>query len=145
MELLKQNDAVDIKVFSQEIAKEMLDSVQSGKRTPIYVLAVLKSLQDVIDKVKAEVMPGAMELFDSVGESSVDVNGVKIYKNSGGRYDYSDNTEIKELDSRIKSIQEMMKQAYEAEKNGASFVTDDGEIVSAAKFIPNKPSLTIKF
>ena len=86
-----------------------------------------------------------MELFDSVGESSVDVNGVKIYKNSGGRYDYSDNSEIKELDSRIKTIQEMMKQAYEAEKNGASFVTDDGEIVSAAKFIPNKPSLTIKF
>jgi hypothetical protein len=145
MELLKQNDAVDIKVFSQEIAKEMLDSVQSGKRTSIYVLAVLKSLQDVIDKVKAEVMPSAMELFDSVGESSVDVNGVKIYKNSGGRYDYSDNSEIKELDSRIKSIQEMMKQAYEAEKNGASFVTDDGEIVPAAKFIPNKPSLTIKF
>ena len=106
---------------------------------------LMKSLQDVIDKVKAEVMPSAMELFDSVGESSVDVNGVKIYKNSGGRYDYSDNTEIKELDSRIKTIQEMMKQAYEAEKNGASFVTDDGEIVSAAKFIPNKPSLTIKF
>ena len=145
MELLKQNDAVDIKVFSQEIAKEMLDSVRTNHRTPIYVLAVLKSLQDVIDKVKAEVMPGAIELFDSVGESSVDVNGVKIYKNSGGRYDYSDNSEIKELDSRIKSIQEMMKQAYEAEKNGASFVTDDGEIVPAAKFIPNKPSLTIKF
>jgi hypothetical protein len=145
MELLKQNDAVDIKVFSQEIAKEMLDSVRTNHRTPIYVLAVLKSLQDVIDKVKAEVMPSAIELFDSVGESSVDVNGVKIYKNAGGRYDYSDNAEIKELDSRIKSIQEMMKQAYEAEKNGASFVTDDGEIVPAAKFIPNKPSLTIKF
>ena len=65
MELLKQNDAVDIKVFSQEIAKEMLDSVQSGKRTPIYVLAVLKSLQDVIDKVKAG-FHNALELSDNI-------------------------------------------------------------------------------
>jgi hypothetical protein len=145
MELLKYDELVSYKVQSSELVNHVNNEVQSGRITPLSVIVRLKAMRDSMEKLEEMYLGAAIEQLEATGETSLDINGIKVYKNAGGRYDYSTNSEIKELYARIKSIQDAMKQAYEADKAGANFVTGDGEIVEPAKYIQNKPSITVRF
>lgn len=117
-----------------------INQVKDGFEDGYKVAVLIKILEDNIKQAKETLKEFVL---DELKGGSLEYQNVRIEATAGGRYDYSANTEIVELQAKIKAIQSDMKRAYSASLKGQTIVNADGEIVEPAIYNHNKDSYKI--
>jgi hypothetical protein len=126
--------------------KNLAVQVIDGNETGLKLLAEIKKVEAELERIKAEIMPVCIkELENGITPQirSFENYGAIFSLTAGGRYNYDSYASHKEYTSRLKSIESKMQAAF---KSGATIIDDEtGEIIPPAKYVQNKPSITIKF
>jgi hypothetical protein len=120
--------------------------VMEGYETGLKLLAEIKKLEAELELLKAEIMPVCLNEIEKCITPQIrsfENYGASFSLSAGGRYDYSNYATHKEYQERLKNIENKMQAAY---KSNATIIDDEtGEVIPAAEYKANKPSITIKF
>jgi hypothetical protein len=121
----------------------MSRDVVIGASNPMDLLIVLKKIEQKIDEIK--LVNGDDFIKEATKFNKSSYMGYKVeVRSGGGRYKYDHIPEFNILNEQLKTIQERSKQAYKiALSNGTMMVTEDGEQITPALFVPSKDAITL--
>jgi hypothetical protein len=122
-------------------AVQVVDGYEPGLK----LLAEIKKIEGELERLKTEIMPvciNELEKCITPQIRSFENYGANFSLSAGGRYDYSNYPTHTAYQNRLKSIENKMQAAY---KSNATIIDEEtGEIIPAAEYKQNKPSITIK-
>jgi hypothetical protein len=123
--------------------RTMQNDVSLGYSEPLEFLIALKQIQDTIDKISSDLNEDFLKSANQYNKQEFNGYVVEV-RTGGGRYEYDHIPEYIELSSRLKAIQDVAKQSYRLSLSNNNMVSDDGEVMVSAKFIPYKDSIVLK-
>ncbi|MFZ9242187.1 MAG: hypothetical protein ACO295_03165 [Sediminibacterium sp.] len=123
--------------------RTMQNDVSLGYSEPLELLIALKQIQDTIDKISSDLNEDFLKSANQFNKQEYLGYTVEV-RTGGGRYEYDHIPEYIELSSRLKAIQDVAKQSYRLSLSNNNMVSDDGEVMVSAKFIPYKDSIVLK-
>jgi hypothetical protein len=106
----------------------------------------LNRIAKMLDQIKDEVKPYAIQQADQWHEKTFSYFGATIEKKSGaGRWDFKGVHAWNEAKATLQSIEERAKAAAQAAaKFGAAMVSEDGEILTGATYTPGADIIALK-
>jgi hypothetical protein len=106
----------------------------------------LNRIAKMLDQIKDEVKPYAIQQADQWHEKTFSYFGATIEKKSGaGRWDFKGVQAWNEAKATLSAIEERAKAAAQAAaKFGAAMVSEDGELLEGAKFTPGADIIALK-
>jgi len=121
----------------------MSKDVTLGNAMPIDLMLVLKELQELIDTLykthEDEFLDTALQY------NKQEYSGYEIeVRTGGGRYNYDHIPEIVALNEQIKELQQKAQSSYRIALTNMNAVSDDGELIAPARFVPSKNSIILK-
>lgn len=123
--------------------KQMSSDVWSGQAVPVDLMIALKEIKEVIDDIETfhqDVFRKQAEMYNKQEYSGY----LFEVRTGGGRYNYDHIPEIVSLTERLKELQQKAQSSYKVSMSGMNTVSDDGELIAPAKFVPSKDSIIIK-
>ena len=117
--------------------------VIEGNISPIEALIDLKAIDDYIQLVKGNIMNKAIEEKNKYPEKEISKYGYRISISSSGRYSYNHIPQWKQAKERLTIIEDDAKSAYDSAIKGKTQIDQDGEVVGAAEYKPNKVSVKL--
>lgn len=127
--------------MKEEILK-LVSDVENGDINPLEALTKVKELEDLVKDAKAKISEDAITEYEKHGEKTVDIYGYEISYTASGRYTYSNNNDWVNIDNSRKELEKKMQAAYKAAMTMLDEAT--GEMIPAAEYKANKPSLRLK-
>ena len=113
--------------------ERMIERVNEGYENELEIYVMFSRAKKAFESAMKDILGNALLEFDKHEEKTVNMFGAKISKSvSGVKYDYSGNKDWVDLSNKIKNIQELMKDSYNAFVKGNQYVTEDGEIIPPA-------------
>lgn len=133
-------------INSQSIIAELNSyskDVAIGASNPMDLLILLKQIKDKIDEIEEVHIDTFSKSASIYNKTSYQGYGIEV-RTGGGRYTYDHIPVYSELSSRLKAVQEQAKQSYKIALSGSLMVSEDGEQIASAIFVPSKDSIIIK-
>jgi hypothetical protein len=128
----------------QELA-HFVEQVEQGETSALISYANLKRTADEYASAIKQIESIAMEEAHSYGEKSFEVQGFKFeVRNGAKRFDYSNISEWKEIQSKLKETEEKYKSAFMARQKGLLTASEDGEELEMPELKISKDSLVLK-
>lgn len=126
----------------EEIVNKTVDLIHSGEENPIQCEVALKSMEEIIKRVREQIREYVVIELDKY-EKTFEYNGVSVTKSQRHTYDFStcNDSVWHELNEQLTTLKDMIKQRENALKAGFSF---DGEILQKPSFATSE-FITIKF
>lgn len=121
----------------------MSSDVCFGQAMPIDLMIALKEIKELIDDIETQHQDDFKKQAEIYNKQEYMGYSIEV-RSGGGRYNYDHIQEIVELNERIKELQSKAQSSYKIALNGINAVSDDGELITPAKFIPSKDSIIIK-
>lgn len=131
---------------SIEISNQILsliESIQAGDQEALINYIEIKNLMDQMDQAMKEIKDQALREAAQYHGSSYRGYQIEI-REGGGRYAYDHIPEWAEMKEKIKEIEKRAQMAYKMANQRDLMISEDGEIISPAKFQGNSPSLIVK-
>lgn len=119
-----------------------IDRVNEGYEDELKAFCTLSDIEKAVKNAKDAIIEKALEQRKKYPEKTLEIYGKKISIAQSGRYTYDHYEGYKMQQSKLKEIEDAMKQAYNAGKTGGMIVID-GEVIPPAAYIPSKESLKI--
>jgi hypothetical protein len=121
----------------------MHNDVNLGYSEPLELLIALKQIQDTIDKISSDLNEDFLKSANQYNKQEFNGYVVEV-RTGGGRYEYDHIPEYVELSARLKAIQDVAKQSYRLSLSNNGMISEEGEIMMSAKFVPYKDSIVLK-
>lgn len=126
-----------------EQINDIAKSVEAGWNDPLEAYIILKRIAQAASTAMDVIKDSAIEEAQEHGKE-FEYKGVKVaVRNSGSRWDYSSVSKIGELTERLKSYQQLSKQAAAEAKHGKKIYDDEGLEVEAAEHNEGKTNIFI--
>ena len=119
MELISFASNGNAKEFSNQLADQVIASVMDNGSNALKQIIMVKALDSALTKIKAKLMPYAIEDFDTENAKEIDMNGYRISKvNTGVSYDFSNcnhpvynalYNQLADIKSQMDDIEKMLK------------------------------------
>jgi len=119
MELISFASNGNAKEFSNQLADQVIASVMDNGSNALKQIIMVKALDSALTKIKAKLMPYAIEDFDIESANEVDMNGYRISKvNTGVSYDFSNcnhpvynalHNQLSDIKVQMDDIEKMLK------------------------------------
>jgi hypothetical protein len=123
----------------QDMTHLILDGHVNALEGKILLDELRKSLDNFETQITDQVLSeGAKYNKQHYGDYYVEV------KTGGGRYQYDHIDAINELQLEIKRLQKIAQDSYKMSLNKLEMISQDGELISPAKFVPSKEYIVIK-
>jgi hypothetical protein len=119
---------------------EAVQSVIDGKVNPLEVWGLIKEVETMISKAKAEIEAEVIAEGKKYNGQTWNGWGIEV-RPSAGRWDFSANTNWNRAKDAIKDIEDAAKSAYKEWEKGRRMVTDDGEIIAPAEYKAGKETI----
>lgn len=127
----------------QNIIQQLSNTVQAvidGEISAIEVKINLKQVKDFITKAEAEIEGAVLE--EAAKYNKEVHHGYMIeLRPSAGRWDFSGIPEWNQRKAALTEIEEAAKAAAKAYEKGIRSVSDDGELITPAKYTPGKETV----
>ena len=122
------------------IIAEAVQSVIDGESNPLEVLGLLKDVEAMIAKAKAEIEPGVIAEARKYHGQTWQGWGIEV-RPSAGRWDFSNNPEWVRLRDAIKEVEDAGKAAHKEYEKGRRMVSEDGEVITPAEYKAGKETV----
>jgi hypothetical protein len=124
----------------------LVDDVENGNESALKAFAVLKQADNFINECIDQIKLIAVNEAEKFGAKSFDSNGLKFELREGSRvWDFSNSDTWVAKKNELKEIEQQLKLMAETKANiGQDLITEDGEVLEAAKFSFRSPSLILK-
>lgn len=122
---------------------QMSKDVAIGSALAIDLLLVVKQVKELIDEIETTHADDFLKAADVYNKQSYEGYTIEL-RTGGGRYNYDHIPEIVILNENIKELQMKAQSSYRIALNGLNAVSNDGELISPAKYIPSKDSIIVK-
>lgn len=113
----------------EEFAKNVATPVLDGEEDALLVLANLKAMETIAERVKAMIGNEITDALDMYPEKTFLKGGVQFTKGSRKTYNYKDNEEWAGLDKKRKDLEKQLKAMTKPMAD-----PDSGEIISPPSF-----------
>ena len=124
---------IKIETIKQDVEEGTIDALEAY----VMLKTIEKELKESLDIVKEHALVEA----EKYGEKTFDAFGAEIgVKNGAGRWDF------KKLEwwKVYQLEQESAKEAFKMSEKGQKLITEDGEVIEPAIYIPGKTVLSIR-
>jgi hypothetical protein len=116
-----------------DLLMTMVTANENGSINPIDLKISIKELTDTLEAIDKQIKPQLLE--EAFKFNKQDYNGFRIdIVDGGGRYSYDHIPDWVTKNAELKAIEQQSQIAYKS--NEMIMMTDDGEVISAAKFNP---------
>jgi hypothetical protein len=135
-----------IKINSTNIRielKKMSSDVAIGQAVAIDLMIALKEIKELIDEIETIHQDDFNKMAQVYNKQEYSGYSIEL-RTGGGRYNYDHIPEIVKLNEQIKELQQKAQSSYRIALNNINAVSEDGEIITPARFIPSKDSIIIK-
>jgi hypothetical protein len=122
---------------------QMSKDVALGQALPMDLLLVLKQVKELIDDIEVTHAEDFNKAAMFYNKQVYDGYNIEV-RTGGGRYNYDHIPEIMSLSEQIKELQAKAQSSYRIALTSLSAVSEDGELITPAKFIPSKDSIIVK-
>jgi len=122
------------------IIAEAVQSVIDGESNPLEVWGLLKDIDAMVAKAKAEIEPGVIAEGRKYHGQTWNGWGIEV-RPSAGRWDFSNNPDWNRAKDAIKEIEEAAKSAYKEWEKGRRMVSEDGEVITPAEYKAGKETV----
>jgi hypothetical protein len=122
---------------------QMSKDVALGQALPMDLLLVLKQVKELIDDIEVTHADDFNKAAMFYNKQVYDGYNIEV-RTGGGRYNYDHIPEIVSLSEQIKELQAKAQSSYRIALTSLSAVSEDGELITPAKFIPSKDSIIVK-
>lgn len=122
---------------------QMSKDVAIGSAAAIELLIVLKQIKELVDELETKHQDDFNQAASLYNKQEYDGYMVEI-RSGGGRYNYDHIPEIAKLNEQIKELQQKAQTSYRISLTGLNALSNDGELIAAAKFVPSKDSIILK-
>jgi hypothetical protein len=119
---------------------EAVQSVIDGKVNPLEVWGLIKEVESMISKAKAEIEAEVIAEGKKFHGQTWNGWGIEV-RPSAGRWDFSNNPDWNRAKDAIKEIEDAAKSAYKEWGKGRRMVTDDGEVIAPAEYKAGKETI----
>jgi len=126
--------------------EELGNAWREGSIDALATYITLNRIGKMLDQIKDEVKPYAIEQSGQWHEKTFSYFGATIEKKSGGgRWDFKGVQAWNEAKATLQSIEERAKAAAQAAaKFGAAMVSEDGELLEGATYTPGAEIIALK-
>jgi hypothetical protein len=121
----------------------MSKDVALGQALPMDLLLVLKQVKELIDDIEVTHAEDFNKAAMFYNKQVYDGYNIEV-RTGGGRYNYDHIPQIVSLSEQIKELQAKAQSSYRIALTSLSAVSEDGELITPAKFIPSKDSIIVK-
>jgi len=134
---------MDTKLTTERIVDtlmEMVMATENGDLNPIDLKIAIKTLSDTLEGIDKQIK--SQLLVEALKYNKQDYNGYHIdVIDGGGRYSYDHIPDWVTKNAEIKTIEQQSQIAYKS--NDMIMMTEDGEVIPAAKFNPTATYLKL--
>jgi hypothetical protein len=134
---------MDTKITTEKIVDtlmEMVIATENGDLNPIDLKIAIKTLSDTLEGVDKQIK--SQLLVEALKYNKQDYNGYHIdVIDGGGRYSYDHIPDWVTKNAELKTIELQSQQSYK--NNNIFMMTEDGEVIPAAKFNPTTTYLKL--
>jgi hypothetical protein len=128
-----------------ERLEELGNAWREGSIDALATFITLNRIGKMLDQLKDEVKPYAIEQSGQWHEKTFSYFGATIEKKSGaGRWDFKGVQAWNEAKATLSAIEERAKAAAQAQKFGAAMVNEDGELLEGATYTPGADIIALK-
>ena len=128
--------------FTYEIMLAFND-VEQGISNPLDLIISLRETKKFIEDIESKVYDQVMTEAEKYNNQ--EYRGYDVRINTGsGRYTFDHIPEIRDLQQRIKTLQELAKHSYKLKEMGSNMVDEDGVEVIPAHFKPSKSNVALR-
>lgn len=129
--------------FVQQL-NHLQKATEEGWVNPVDTSVALKHIEEAIKRVRAATMDIAVQEAEKHPEKELKHLGATVAIMPGRKtYSFAHIQEWKKTNDDLKKIEKDAKAAADAQANGRSFVTDDGEIITPAEYKIGSSTLRI--
>lgn len=122
-----------------------IETIESGEIDALEAYIKLKAFEKTFKTALEKVEPLAFEVASKWNEKTFRYKGAEIQKkNSAGRYDFSHIKQYVAEKEKLKSIEELAKQALASKKHGVTVVDSDGEVIEPAVYTEGKSIISVR-
>lgn len=122
---------------------QMSKDVALGQALPIDLLLVLKQVKELIDEIETTHADDFVKAANLYNKQVYEGYTIEV-RTGGGRYNYDHIPEIMSISEQLKELQAKAQSSYRIALTNISAVSEDGELITPAKFIPSKDSIIVK-
>lgn len=122
-----------------------ISTIENGEIDALEAYIKLKAFEKSFKNALEKVEPLAFEVASKWNEKTFQYKGAEIQKkNSAGRYDFSHIKQYVAEKEKLKSIEELAKQALASKKHGVTVVDADGEVIEPAIYTEGKSIISVR-
>lgn len=125
------------------VLRDMQKDVVLGYSESLELYIALKQVEDTIEQIKSDLNEDFLNQANKFNGQAYGGYTVEV-RTGGGRYEYDHIPEYVELSTRLKNIQEIAKTSYRLSMSNNGMISEDGELMVSAKFVPYKDSIVLK-
>tara|TARA_R110002050_G_C8913595_1_gene510954 strand:+ start:932 stop:1339 length:408 start_codon:yes stop_codon:yes gene_type:complete len=133
MEILK-------KIKVHEIVDNVADAVNNGDINPLEAAVSLKKLELIVKAAKSRIQDAVIEESSKYEKSFTYADAEITSKNSAGRYDYSEISEVVAMELKLKALKDKHKTALKVDAIDLS----TGELIKPPIYKGGKEIISIK-
>ena len=124
---------------------EIIQQVEAGEINPLNAYIEIYRLEKQIKAAKEIIQQKAIDEAAKYPEKTFQFMGFEIQKKSGaGRWKFDHLTDWQAKANEIKEIEEKHKQAFKMWEKGDTYITEGGEIVEPAVYMPGADTIALK-
>ena len=123
--------------------RQMQKDVVLGYSEALELYIALKQIEDTIEQIKNDLNEDFLKQANKFNGQNFGGYTIEV-RTGGGRYEYDHIPEYIELSTRLKNIQEVAKTSYRLSMSNNGMISEDGELMVSAKFVPYKDSIILK-
>lgn len=128
-----------------ETFEKYISLIDNGEIDALEAYIKLKAFEKSFAETLKRIEPLAFEVASKWNEKTFTYKGAEIQKkNSAGRYDFSHIPQYIQQKDKLKSVEELAKQALASKKHGVQIIDDNGEVVQPAIYTEGKSIISVR-
>ena len=123
---------------------DLIFEVEEGNKNPLEVYCFLHKLETQIKAAKEQIKPLAIEEATKHGKTFTFMGFEIQQKSLPGRWKFDHLDEWNAVKFKMQNIEDLAKWAYKSQEKGVQPITDDGEIITPAHYLPGGDTIALR-
>jgi len=128
-----------------EWANDLHDAAQDGFIDPLTAFTLFHRLKSCVELNMKAIQDQAVNEAAKYDGKTFNINGYEVTKKSGaGRWDFKHLSDWNEVKNNLSDIEEKHKTAFKMAEKGDTYITEGGEVVEPATYMPGADTISLK-